>query len=83
MKSASALTVISLLAAAVRGSVVELDLRATDGYVQNPSGTASFTYYAGCGSPGKQCELGHTTVHTLSTVPRQHVVIQPPASLPQ
>ena len=83
MKSASVLTVISLLAAAVRGSVVDLDLRATDGYVQNPSGTASFTYYAGCGSPGKQCELRYTTVHMLSTTPPQHVAKQPPASLPR
>ena len=53
MKSALILTAISLLTAAVRGSVVELELRAADGYVQNPSGTASFTSYSGCSSPGK------------------------------
>lgn len=29
-----------------------LDARATGGYVQNPSGSASFTMYSGCGSPG-------------------------------
>ncbi|KAF8261639.1 endoglucanase V-like protein [Lactarius quietus] len=51
MKSASIFIIISLLAAAVRGSVLEVERRATDGYVQNPSGTASFTYYSGCGSP--------------------------------
>lgn len=28
-----------------------LDARATGGYVQNPSGSASFTMYSGCGSP--------------------------------
>jgi len=31
------------------GSAVVTD--ATGGYVQNPSGSASFTYYSGCGSP--------------------------------
>jgi hypothetical protein len=30
---------------------VALDTRATGGYVQNPSGSASFTMYTGCGSP--------------------------------
>jgi hypothetical protein len=56
MKSAFILTTfVSLLASAVRGSPSpsELELRATDGYVQEPSGTASFTFYYGCGSPGK------------------------------
>lgn len=57
MKSALILTtVVSLFASAVRGSPskAELGLRGTDGYyVQNPSGTASFTYYYGCGNPGK------------------------------
>jgi len=52
MKSASIIfIIITLLAAAVRGSVLEVERRATGGYVQNPSGTASFTYYSGCGSP--------------------------------
>ncbi|KAH9021104.1 endoglucanase V-like protein [Lactarius deliciosus] len=51
MKSAFLLTAISLLATNVCGSVVELEPRATGGYVQNPSGTASFTFYSGCSSP--------------------------------
>ena len=29
------------------------DKRATGGYVQNPSGTASFTQYTGCNQPGR------------------------------
>ncbi|RDB23946.1 Endoglucanase-5 [Hypsizygus marmoreus] len=32
-------------------SAIALDSRATGGYIQNPSGTASFTFYSGCGSP--------------------------------
>ncbi|KAH9015924.1 endoglucanase V-like protein [Lactarius pseudohatsudake] len=48
MKSTLILTAISLLAAAAHGSVVELGSRQTDGYVQNPSGTASFTFNKGC-----------------------------------
>ncbi|KAI9464419.1 endoglucanase V-like protein [Lactarius psammicola] len=50
MKSTLILTAISLLATAVRGSVVELEPR-DGGYVQNPSGTASFTFYSGCSAP--------------------------------
>ncbi len=82
MKSTLILTAISLLAAAVRGSVVELEPRATGGYVQNPAGTASFTFYSGCSSPGKQRELRSTRVHTLSTVSLQRVANSPLASRP-
>jgi len=32
-------------------SALSVDKRATGGYVQNPSGSASFTHYTGCGSP--------------------------------
>ena len=39
----------SLLAAVI----AHPNRRATDGYVQNSSGTASFTMYSGCGSPGE------------------------------
>ena len=40
MKSTLILTTaIALLVADVRGDAVELGVRATDGYVQNPSGT--------------------------------------------
>jgi hypothetical protein len=85
MKSAaSILTVISLLAAAatsVRGSVLELEARAADSYLQNPSGNASFTYYAGCGSPGKRnASKSLTSTHTLTPV-TQHVAKWPMASL--
>ena len=57
MKSAPILIAISLLAAAVHGSVAELELRATGGYVQVAQGTASFTQHSGCSRPGKQLEL--------------------------
>jgi len=30
---------------------VDVEKRTTGGYIQNPSGTASFTMYSGCGSP--------------------------------
>lgn len=36
----------------VASALTVSDKRATGGYVQNPSGTASFTMYSGCGSPG-------------------------------
>lgn len=39
-----------VLAALVAAS--NITSRATGGYVQNPSGSASFTQYTGCGSPG-------------------------------
>jgi hypothetical protein len=46
--------VASMLAALSTASALpsELTQRATGGYVQNPSGSASFTMYSGCGSPG-------------------------------
>ena len=86
MKSALILTtVISLLASAVRGSPspAELGLRGTNGYVQNPSGTASFTYYYGCGNPGKHHEPRSTRAHALSTGPPQHVARPSTASVPR
>jgi hypothetical protein len=71
MKSALILAAISLLAAAVHGSVVEHKPRqqGAGDYVQNPAGTASFTSYSGCGQPGKQRESHSTRARTLSTVP--------------
>ena len=80
MKSTLILAAISLLSGAVHGSVVELETRATGGYVQNPSGTASFTSYSGCGTPGKQRESLSTRAYTLSTVFPQRVANPPPAS---
>lgn len=47
---ASTFTILAASVAAAAAAVVEP--RATGGYVQNPSGTASFTHYSGCGSPG-------------------------------
>jgi len=43
--------VIFLAASAASASAVALENRATGGYVQSASGTASFTHYSGCGSP--------------------------------
>lgn len=34
-------------------NAIALDSRATGGYIQNPSGAASFTMYSGCSAPGK------------------------------
>lgn len=34
-------------------TAASIETRATGGYVQNPSGKASFTMYSGCGSPGE------------------------------
>ena len=83
MKSALILTaIISLLTTAVHGSVLGLEPRATGGYVQNPSGSASFTSSPGCSSPGEQHESHSTRVHTLSTVSLQRVVKPPLASRP-
>jgi hypothetical protein len=69
MKSVLVLTAISLLTAAVHGSVVEPQPRDGDGgYVQNFAGTASFTSYSGCGQPGKQRESHSARGRTPSTV---------------
>ena len=50
----SKLMLVSLLLAIVTiaGGVLAVERRATGGYVQNPSGTASFTHYSGCSQPG-------------------------------
>ncbi|KAF8889343.1 endoglucanase V-like protein [Infundibulicybe gibba] len=48
MKFTSSLSLLAGLAVA-RASVLEE--RATGGYIQNPSGAASFTMYSGCGAP--------------------------------
>ncbi|KAJ3517749.1 hypothetical protein NLJ89_g301 [Agrocybe chaxingu] len=42
---------LALLAEVLTVNAVALTERATGGYVQNSSGTASFTMYSGCGSP--------------------------------
>ncbi|KZS94520.1 endoglucanase V-like protein, partial [Sistotremastrum niveocremeum HHB9708] len=43
---------LALCVFAITGAhALVLEERATGGYVQNPSGSASFTYYSGCGSP--------------------------------
>lgn len=44
---------LQFLAVATAAScLTTVDKRATGGYVQNPSGSASFTHYSGCGQPG-------------------------------
>lgn len=50
----------AFLAATVHGVVLEE--RATGGYVQSASGSASFTQYTGCGSPG--IDYLHYTTYT-------------------
>ncbi|KAF8261640.1 endoglucanase V-like protein [Lactarius quietus] len=53
MKSTPFITTISILAAAVHGTVVKLDDRqgVTGGYLQVAGGNASFTQHAGCAAP--------------------------------
>ncbi|OCH91481.1 endoglucanase V-like protein [Obba rivulosa] len=46
---ASCLAILAI--ASIAGASVVAEKRATDGYVQQPSGTATFTMYSGCGSP--------------------------------
>ena len=68
MKSVFVLISTFLLAGVARGSAV-LELRTQGDYVQKTSGTASFTYYYGCGYPGKP-QLGVPPgAHTLSLAP--------------
>jgi hypothetical protein len=52
MKSVFVLISTFLLVGAVNGSAL-LEPRTQGNYVQKVNGTASFTYYYGCGAPGK------------------------------
>ncbi|PPQ79063.1 hypothetical protein CVT26_003968 [Gymnopilus dilepis] len=45
------LSIFGLLGSLLAVNGLALEERATGGYVQNPSGSASFTMYSGCGSP--------------------------------
>jgi hypothetical protein len=47
-----------LLSTLLAVNAVTLEKR-TAGYVQNPSGSASFTVYSGCGSPGDDNHRSH------------------------
>lgn len=50
---AKILRFLQFLAVATAAScLTTVDKRAAGGYVQNPSGSASFTHYSGCGQPG-------------------------------
>jgi len=62
------LSAIALLAVAVQASTIDLEKRQSGGYVQNPSGSASFTYYSGCGSPacGKSATGYTAAINQLS-----------------
>jgi len=52
MKSLRAtLSFAVLLVSGLALAAPKIEERATGGYIQNPSGTASFTMYSGCGSP--------------------------------
>jgi len=47
------LTISTLVSVfALSAQAASLEKRATGGYVQNPSGSASFTMYSGCSAPG-------------------------------
>lgn len=35
-------------------NAIALDSRATGGFIQNPSGSSSFTMYSGCNAPGEE-----------------------------
>ena len=49
---------VQFVAVATIASCVSVpDKRATGGYLQNPSGTASFTHYSGCNQPGERYTL--------------------------
>ncbi|CAK5263342.1 unnamed protein product [Mycena citricolor] len=43
--------IVAALLLALQTEATALVPRATGGYVQNPSGTATFTHYSGCGQP--------------------------------
>lgn len=72
---AKILRFLQFLAVATAAScLTTVDKRAAGGYVQNPSGSASFTHYSGCGQPGarpspppsqmaarRQVDTGHLT----------------------
>lgn len=47
----------SVVVASFASGITVPEKRVTGGYVQNASGTASFTYYSGCGSPGTYSSL--------------------------
>ncbi|KAI9431538.1 glycoside hydrolase family 45 protein [Lactarius psammicola] len=61
MKSVLVFISFFLFAGTAHGSVL-LEPRTKGDYVQNPSGTASFTFYSGCGYPacGKSASAGYT-----------------------
>lgn len=52
-KLASYLFLVAAAVGVASGLSVEIEKRATGGYIQNPSGSASFTMYSGCGAPGR------------------------------
>ncbi|KZS94519.1 endoglucanase V-like protein [Sistotremastrum niveocremeum HHB9708] len=65
---ANMLAILPVLLLALSSSVIssplDLEERATGGYIQNPSGTASFTYYSGCGSPA--CGIAASSGYTAA-----------------
>lgn len=74
------------LCATVNAVSPDLHNRATDGYVQNPSGSASFTQYTGCSQPGNLYNPLHplpVTMYTNLTPPSFLISIQPAVSPPQ
>ena len=70
---------LQFVAVATLASCLTLDKRATGGYVQNPSGQASFTHYSGCGQPGASY-LARLTPLVLP--PSLHPTFSPSSSVP-
>ena len=56
--------------ASVASALTVGEKRATGGYIQNPSGQASFTMYSGCGSPGKTARIARVSVISEQTFQR-------------
>ncbi|KAI0035344.1 endoglucanase V-like protein [Vararia minispora EC-137] len=52
MKALPSALVTLVCVVSAHAAALDLGPRATGGYVQNPSGSASFTYYSGCQQPG-------------------------------
>ena len=55
-----------LAVASLASALTVSEKRATGGYIQNPSGQASFTMYTGCGSPGSDSDSFRVTLIILT-----------------
>lgn len=72
---AKILRFLQFLAVATAAScLTTVDKRATGGYVQNPSGSASFTHYSGCGQPGAHVSCVPPLTPRTSSFPNLRLV---------